>query len=160
DPAVCMRTKRRRPRPVSIGSRRTTPTPSRLSTSVFSSASSTRPGSPPWSPVRAHSIPLAPRRARRYPARPRVRAGSRRRATAAAIAIGLAPVLASGLAFARASGDGALGARLDAALSARALRGASISALVISANDQRELYAKNADRALAPASNQKVLTAL
>jgi serine-type D-Ala-D-Ala carboxypeptidase/endopeptidase (penicillin-binding protein 4) len=53
-----------------------------------------------------------------------------------------------------------LTARLDAALAARALRGARVGALVVSARDGREIYAREADRALVPASNQKILTSL
>jgi D-alanyl-D-alanine carboxypeptidase/D-alanyl-D-alanine-endopeptidase (penicillin-binding protein 4) len=56
--------------------------------------------------------------------------------------------------------DAGLEARLDAALDARALRGARVAALVVAASDGRELYARSAGRALVPASNQKILTAL
>jgi serine-type D-Ala-D-Ala carboxypeptidase/endopeptidase (penicillin-binding protein 4) len=56
--------------------------------------------------------------------------------------------------------DAELAGRLDAALGAPALRGARVSALVVAAGDGRELYARSADRALVPASNQKILTAL
>lgn len=50
--------------------------------------------------------------------------------------------------------------RLDAALAGRALRGARVAALVVSRQDGRVLYAREPDRALVPASNQKILTAL
>jgi D-alanyl-D-alanine carboxypeptidase/D-alanyl-D-alanine-endopeptidase (penicillin-binding protein 4) len=53
-----------------------------------------------------------------------------------------------------------LAARLDAALAVRALRGARVGALVVSAREGRQLYAREADTALVPASNQKVLTSL
>jgi D-alanyl-D-alanine carboxypeptidase/D-alanyl-D-alanine-endopeptidase (penicillin-binding protein 4) len=53
-----------------------------------------------------------------------------------------------------------LRARLDSALSARSLQGAKVGALVVDASDGRELYAREPDRALVPASNMKVLTAV
>jgi D-alanyl-D-alanine carboxypeptidase/D-alanyl-D-alanine-endopeptidase (penicillin-binding protein 4) len=53
-----------------------------------------------------------------------------------------------------------LASRLDAALRNRALRGARVGALVVSRDDGRVLYAREADRALVPASNQKILTSL
>lgn len=56
--------------------------------------------------------------------------------------------------------DTALRGRLDAALSAKSLRGARIAAFVVDATDGREIYARNADQGLVPASNMKVLTAL
>ncbi len=85
-------------------------------------------------------------------------APSRRRRGAALLALsaallGLAP--ASGA----ARETSALAARLDAALSVRALRGARVGALVV-AEDGHVLYAKDPDRALVPASNQKILTAI
>ena len=55
---------------------------------------------------------------------------------------------------------GTLSARLEAALSARALRGARVAALVVADDDGDVLFAREADRALVPASNQKVLTAI
>src|SRR5262249_27793814 len=79
------------------------------------------------------------------------------RAAAAAIAIWL---VSTGLAAAPAAADGSLAARLDAALAARAPRRGRIPALVRSGTDPRALYAKHPHHALAPASNQKVLTAL
>lgn len=53
-----------------------------------------------------------------------------------------------------------LGPRLDAALRHRGLRGAQIGALVVDAADGSVLYAREADRALVPASNVKILTAI
>ena len=53
-----------------------------------------------------------------------------------------------------------LRARLDAALGARALQGARVGAFVVDPSDGRELYAREADRPLVPASNMKVLTSL
>jgi len=50
--------------------------------------------------------------------------------------------------------------RLDAALTHRGLRGARIAALVVDREDGRVLYARDPDRALIPASNLKLLTAL
>jgi len=52
--------------------------------------------------------------------------------------------------------DGAL----DRALDARALRGARVGALVVARDGGRVLYERNADAALVPASNQKLLTAV
>ena len=64
-------------------------------------------------------------------------------------------LLVPALAFAQG-----LPARLDAALAAPALRGAQVGAFVMSARDGRQIYARSADQALIPASNQKILTAL
>jgi len=50
--------------------------------------------------------------------------------------------------------------QLDQALAARALRGAQISALVVDGETGSELFARDPDRALVPASNLKVLTAI
>ena len=50
--------------------------------------------------------------------------------------------------------------QLTAALRHAGARGASIGALVVDADDGTVLFAHDADRALIPASNQKVLTAL
>jgi D-alanyl-D-alanine carboxypeptidase/D-alanyl-D-alanine-endopeptidase (penicillin-binding protein 4) len=61
--------------------------------------------------------------------------------------------------LARAAAD-PLTARLEAALSARALRGARVAALVVAEKDGDVLYAREPDRALIPASNQKILTAI
>jgi D-alanyl-D-alanine carboxypeptidase/D-alanyl-D-alanine-endopeptidase (penicillin-binding protein 4) len=53
-----------------------------------------------------------------------------------------------------------LASRLDGALQNRALRGARVGALVVSRDDGRVLYQRDADRAMVPASNQKILTSL
>jgi D-alanyl-D-alanine carboxypeptidase/D-alanyl-D-alanine-endopeptidase (penicillin-binding protein 4) len=50
--------------------------------------------------------------------------------------------------------------RLDAALAHRGLRGARIAALVVDRDSGEPLYARDPERALVPASNLKVLTAL
>lgn len=77
-----------------------------------------------------------------------------RRRLLAALA-GLSALLASG-----AAADPALERSLDAALASRALRGARIGALVIRLDSGEVLYAREPDRPLVPASNQKVLTAV
>ncbi len=59
-----------------------------------------------------------------------------------------------------AGGATPLAKRLDAALAARALQGAQTAALVVARDDGSVLYARDPDRLLVPASNQKVLTAL
>ncbi len=59
-----------------------------------------------------------------------------------------------------AGGDAALGARLARVLEDRALRGARVGALVVEAQSGDLLFARNPDRALIPASNQKILTAI
>ncbi|MCG8592218.1 MAG: D-alanyl-D-alanine carboxypeptidase/D-alanyl-D-alanine-endopeptidase [Proteobacteria bacterium] len=61
---------------------------------------------------------------------------------------------------AAAAAESPLGARLDPALETRALRRARVGVLVVRASDGRELYAREPDRRLVPASNLKVLTAL
>jgi hypothetical protein len=71
-----------------------------------------------------------------------------------ALALGLLLVAAA----ARAGAP--LAERLDAALSHPGLRGARIAALVVDRDDGRVLYARDPDRALVPASNLKLLTAL
>lgn len=53
-----------------------------------------------------------------------------------------------------------LATSLDRAVASKALRGAQIGALVIARDDGRVLYERDPDRALVPASNQKILTAL
>jgi D-alanyl-D-alanine carboxypeptidase/D-alanyl-D-alanine-endopeptidase (penicillin-binding protein 4) len=73
-------------------------------------------------------------------------------------AVSVCLLLAAAAAPARAGGG--LGARLDAALAAPGLRGARIAALVVERDGGRELYARDADRPLIPASNLKLLTAL
>jgi D-alanyl-D-alanine carboxypeptidase/D-alanyl-D-alanine-endopeptidase (penicillin-binding protein 4) len=57
------------------------------------------------------------------------------------------------------SGD-PLARALDRALGSAGLRGARVGALVVRADDGRVLYARDADTALVPASNLKVLTAV
>ena len=71
----------------------------------------------------------------------------------------LVPLL---LLVAAGSADAAesLRTRLDQALTASGLRGARVAALVVARDDGRELYAREPDQALVPASNLKVLTAL
>ena len=71
---------------------------------------------------------------------------------------GIAAVLALSLAGSAAAND--LSARLDLALRNRALRDASIGVLVVAQDGGRVLYERLPDRALTPASNQKILTAI
>jgi D-alanyl-D-alanine carboxypeptidase/D-alanyl-D-alanine-endopeptidase (penicillin-binding protein 4) len=71
-----------------------------------------------------------------------------------------AAALALLLGASAARAEDGLAARLDAALASRGLRGARIAALVVDREDGRVLYARDADRALVPASNMKILTAL
>jgi D-alanyl-D-alanine carboxypeptidase/D-alanyl-D-alanine-endopeptidase (penicillin-binding protein 4) len=54
----------------------------------------------------------------------------------------------------------ALGARLESALAVRGLRGAKVGVLVADAESGATLFARQPDRALIPASNLKILTAL
>ena len=58
------------------------------------------------------------------------------------------------------SGKGAARSPYEAALAAKALRGASVSALVLRASDGAVLFEREPDRALIPASNAKLFTAL
>jgi D-alanyl-D-alanine carboxypeptidase/D-alanyl-D-alanine-endopeptidase (penicillin-binding protein 4) len=69
----------------------------------------------------------------------------------AATALALAPLVARA---------GTLEERLDAALRDPGLRGARVAALVVELESGAELYARDPDRALVPASNMKVLTAI
>jgi D-alanyl-D-alanine carboxypeptidase/D-alanyl-D-alanine-endopeptidase (penicillin-binding protein 4) len=78
--------------------------------------------------------------------------GGRLRAVVAGLA--LLPVAAPALAGAP------LSERLDQALHHRGLRGARVAVLVVDAADGSTVFARDPDRALVPASNQKVLTAL
>jgi D-alanyl-D-alanine carboxypeptidase/D-alanyl-D-alanine-endopeptidase (penicillin-binding protein 4) len=71
---------------------------------------------------------------------------------------GIAAVLALSLAGSAAAQE--LSARLDAALRNRALRDANIGVLVVAQQDGRVLYERGPDRALTPASNLKILTAI
>jgi D-alanyl-D-alanine carboxypeptidase/D-alanyl-D-alanine-endopeptidase (penicillin-binding protein 4) len=76
------------------------------------------------------------------------------------VTLGLAAALILALTPGVAAADDALTARLDAALSARALTGARIGALLIRERDGKVLYERSPDRALIPASNMKILTAI
>lgn len=78
-------------------------------------------------------------------------AGQRRVLCAAAVA------LACGLTAARAE---ELSMRLGSALAHPGLRGATLGALVVRADDGHVLFERGADRLLVPASNLKILTAL
>ena len=75
----------------------------------------------------------------------------RSRALPAAVALLLAPLVARA---------GALEERLDRALQGPGLRGARVAALVVEREGGAVLYAHDAERAMIPASNMKVLTAL
>ena len=55
---------------------------------------------------------------------------------------------------------GSLAARLDAVLRAPPLERARVSALVVRDSDGEVLYAHDPDRALTPASNMKIFTAI
>ncbi len=73
------------------------------------------------------------------------------------------PGAASAQAAARdaaAEAERALAERLERALQAPALRGARLGALVVERSDGRVLFERSPDRALVPASNLKVLTAV
>ncbi len=59
-----------------------------------------------------------------------------------------------------AGADSELTGRLDSLLSSGSLRGAEVAALVVRERDGREIYAHSPDRALIPASNLKILTAI
>jgi len=59
-----------------------------------------------------------------------------------------------------ARGDAALASRLEASLRHPGLRGAKVSALVVRADDGATLFDRDSGRALVPASNLKILTAL
>jgi D-alanyl-D-alanine carboxypeptidase/D-alanyl-D-alanine-endopeptidase (penicillin-binding protein 4) len=75
--------------------------------------------------------------------------------------LGLLLILSSPTLFASAQPEGdPLLQRADRALAVEALRGAQLAALVIDATDGSILFAREPDRALIPASNQKLLTAL
>lgn len=71
-------------------------------------------------------------------------------------------VIAAALALSMAGSAAAkdLSARLDAALRSPALKDARIGVLVVARKDGRVLYERLADRALIPASNLKILTAI
>jgi len=72
---------------------------------------------------------------------------------------GVLIVLACWLASPARAADG-LAARLDAVLASPSLRGARVAALVVDRDDGRELYARDPDRPMIPASNLKLLTAV
>jgi D-alanyl-D-alanine carboxypeptidase/D-alanyl-D-alanine-endopeptidase (penicillin-binding protein 4) len=59
-----------------------------------------------------------------------------------------------------ATAEPTLSGALDASLGVRGLRGARVAALVVDAEAGHVLFARDADRAMVPASNLKVLTAL
>jgi D-alanyl-D-alanine carboxypeptidase/D-alanyl-D-alanine-endopeptidase (penicillin-binding protein 4) len=59
-----------------------------------------------------------------------------------------------------ATAEPTLEERLDASLAHRGLRGARIAALVVDAGTGEVLYARDPDKAMVPASNMKLLTAL
>lgn len=90
-------------------------------------------------------------------ARPRVRGGAPRPGVARLAAVLAGMLLVCG---ADAGERPALPARLAARLDVRALQGASVAAAVVRLDDGAVLFARHADRALVPASNQKLLTAL
>ena len=75
----------------------------------------------------------------------------RSRALPAVVALALAPLVARA---------GAIEERLDHALRDPGLRGARVAALVVEREGGGVLYARDADRAMIPASNMKVLTAI
>jgi D-alanyl-D-alanine carboxypeptidase/D-alanyl-D-alanine-endopeptidase (penicillin-binding protein 4) len=77
-----------------------------------------------------------------------------RRLRAAWAALALLSVAAPALAGAP------LAERLDQSLHHRGLRGARVAVLVVDASDGSTVFARDPDRGLVPASNQKVLTAL
>jgi D-alanyl-D-alanine carboxypeptidase/D-alanyl-D-alanine-endopeptidase (penicillin-binding protein 4) len=84
-----------------------------------------------------------------------IQSGGARRALAVALAVvgcAAAPAVIAD------PGTVALRARLDGALAAAALRGSRISALVVDRRTGAELFARDPDRALVPASNLKILT--
>ena len=68
---------------------------------------------------------------------------------------GTAAPAAAGLEWQRA-----LGSRLDAVLASRELKRARVAAFVVRAGDGEVLYEHSPDRALTPASNAKILTAI
>lgn len=83
------------------------------------------------------------------------------RAPARALAAALVALCATlAPAAGRPAGSTPLEARLAAVLDGPLLRGARVGALVVARDDGRVLFAHDADAALVPASNQKLLTAL
>ncbi len=82
-------------------------------------------------------------------------------ATAAVpLATAAVPLATAAVPLATAAVPLGLEERLDAVLASRALRGARIAVLVVTRGEGRILYARNPDRALVPASNLKILTAI
>lgn len=81
-------------------------------------------------------------------------------ALVAAVTMGLALPATAAAPLATAAVSLGLEERLDAVLASRALRGARVAVLVVSRGEGRILYARNPDRALVPASNLKILTAI
>ena len=172
------RKKRRSPMPAAIGSIFVTATPSCDSTSDRTSDSSSPEPPAPRSSGRdgARTYPSLPPAARRYPARPPSRGGIRSRprrrgdsalrraallATAFWARVLVAPGVAIGCSSRRRVARGRGFPRGSTPRSrAPALRGAQVGAFVSSARDGRQIYAREADRPLVPASNQKILTAL
>ena len=75
-----------------------------------------------------------------------------------AASLGAAPARAADAAL--VDPDQALAVALEQSLKAPGLRGARLAALVVDAQDGRVLFAHQPDRALIPASNLKVLTAI
>jgi len=86
----------------------------------------------------------------------------RRAPVVAALAVLIVLLASPHEAAARASAGALRGdvCQLGAALAAPSLRGARIGALVVRARDGALVFARDADRSFAPASNQKILTAL
>jgi D-alanyl-D-alanine carboxypeptidase/D-alanyl-D-alanine-endopeptidase (penicillin-binding protein 4) len=72
---------------------------------------------------------------------------------------GVLVALACAFALPAHAADG-LAAHLDAVLASSGLRGARVAALVVERDGGRELYARDPDRPMIPASNLKLLTAL
>jgi len=113
--------------------------------------------------IRREARKLVQRDVRKVPDRKRSRENELRRiAIALLVCALLAPVSSAEPAavapVAERSSD--LAARLDAALASRGLRRARVSALVVRASDGAVLFERSPDRALTPASNMKILTAM
>ncbi len=104
-------------------------------------------------------------RSRRF-ARNRTRGVCRIGSLGARLALALVCVWLSGSAIGAAdaqpapAGDAALARALSRALESRALRGARVGALVVNDADGSVFFEREPDRALVPASNLKILTAL
>ncbi len=75
-------------------------------------------------------------------------------------ALGLVACAGAGLALPGAAAERGLAARLERALQHPALRGARVAALVVDRAEGHVLFARESERALVPASNQKILTAV